>query len=160
MTEQKTINGRKVKGELKKIFLRAAYVKYLDGYIYGDTEERFPDGLEIHTSNVVSIEVVDGDFYAVTLNSAYKLNRDDVYRLTDSVNFHFAALAAKAVEQESGVERLTILVGDSGFFQNAVESLAGTEFAYSAESLDMGDFPGCRKLRCGNTIYVERRQED
>lgn len=39
------------------------------GNIYGDSKGRFPDGLEIHTSRIDSIE----DGIAYTRNSVYKL---------------------------------------------------------------------------------------
>lgn len=41
------------------------------GKCYGDIKGRFPDGLPIHTSAVVSVDMTEG--LVITRNSVYKL---------------------------------------------------------------------------------------
>lgn len=59
------------------VFHRNRYGGYYWGDVYNDVKERWPDGRRIHTSQVVKTEERNDCIIVITLNSVYRLWRED-----------------------------------------------------------------------------------
>jgi hypothetical protein len=74
-TKEKAFSSRGVTGTIKEWTYDQRGVFW--GKLYGDVNERWPDGTRIHTSLVNHVVDFGDSFIALTLNSVYLLPKSD-----------------------------------------------------------------------------------